>query len=155
MTSSPSPIRRGFKVSEGSLVLQHAEVRADQVIGPMFHPRNSGCRSIPLGITLQHTTTPAPELLAVCRLQRPADDGPTGAGHPDPFLACAAVQLSAPLVLQVEGVQSLRVASRRQRTDPWADRITSRFLVGNATKWIQLLASHMPSRITRPLRAVS
>src|SRR5258706_13476098 len=32
-----------------------------------------------------------PELLAACRLQRPTDDGPARAGHPDPFLICPAI----------------------------------------------------------------
>ena len=32
-----------------------------------------------------------PELLTACGLQRPADDRPTRAGHPDPFLICPAI----------------------------------------------------------------
>jgi hypothetical protein len=46
------------------------------------------------------------KLLAVCRLQRPADDRPARAGHPDPFVLCSAVQLSAVAVLIKEGDQA-------------------------------------------------
>ena len=47
-----------------------------------------------------------PELLTACGLQRPADDRPTRAGHPDPFLICRAAQLSAIAVLIKEGDQA-------------------------------------------------
>jgi hypothetical protein len=48
-----------------------------------------------------------PELLMACRLQRPTDNRPTRAGHPDPFLICAAVQLPAPAMLLEEGGQAV------------------------------------------------
>ena len=47
-----------------------------------------------------------PELLAVCRLQRPTDDRPTCAGHPDPFVLCPTVQFSTVAMLTKEGDQA-------------------------------------------------
>jgi hypothetical protein len=44
--------------------------------------------------------------LAVCRLQRAADDRPTAAGYPDPFLVGPTVQLSTSLMLLEEGGQA-------------------------------------------------
>jgi len=44
--------------------------------------------------------------LAACGLQRAADDCPTRARHPDPYLICPAVQLSAVAVLIKEGDQA-------------------------------------------------
>ena len=49
-----------------------------------------------------------PELLAVCGLHRPADDRPTRAGHPHPFLVCPAVQLTAVAVLIKEATKLAR-----------------------------------------------
>jgi hypothetical protein len=46
------------------------------------------------------------ELLAVCGLQRPADDRPTRAGHPHPFVLSPAIQLSAVAELIKEGRQA-------------------------------------------------
>ena len=48
-----------------------------------------------------------PELWAVGRLQRPADDCPTRASHPNPLLLYPAVHFSAPAMLPQEGGQAV------------------------------------------------
>ena len=60
-----------------------------------------------------------PELLAVCRLQRAADDRPARAGHPNPFLVCSAVQVTAVAVLIKEGDQAGEEVAQLARIGVW------------------------------------
>jgi len=64
-----------------------------------------------------------PELLAVCGLQRAADHRATGAGHPDPFVLCPAVQLAAVAVFIKEGDQAGEEVAQLGGSDSCGDGI--------------------------------